>query len=250
MDLVAAEFPNEIRTRGQRYIHLMNVRRVTSDTVEASVRGSTLYNLTLTRVGNRLGATCTCPYFFSTGPCKHLYALYMVATANGFLELAGTRAKDVRLQADSFVQREREDTGAAWRTRILSTTPPIESRHSGLALLPHGQQLIYVIDPKPAHGTRLVISPMTRGRKRDGEWAKASRQSIENIDITALDEPDRKVLEVLTSLGSDYSYDRNSQPLTRAVALVCCLGCAQRSVAFYASKMISCNSRGMRAARS
>jgi len=74
------------RHRGEDYFRGGRVTIVTSSPTEvsASVRGTRLYDVTLTLEANRLAARCTCPFFVDTfAPCKHIWAAMLGADQAG-----------------------------------------------------------------------------------------------------------------------------------------------------------------------
>jgi hypothetical protein len=78
----------KVRRRGGSYFH---DQRVTlggcgPDTAVAWVRGSRPYEVRLARSGERLEASCSCPFFVDRGEvCKHVWAALLAADARSAL---------------------------------------------------------------------------------------------------------------------------------------------------------------------
>src|SRR4051812_21588201 len=83
---VADFFTPQVRTRGERYFREGRVRlRAASPThVEATVRGSRPYTVTVSVREDLIATSCTCPYAedFDTG-CKHVWATHLAAADGG-----------------------------------------------------------------------------------------------------------------------------------------------------------------------
>jgi superfamily II DNA or RNA helicase len=83
-----------VRSRGALYFQMRRVRLAPDEAgvLVANVRGSRLYEVRLSREGETLRATCTCPYFEDRGECcKHVWATVLTAAAAGRLADAGGR---------------------------------------------------------------------------------------------------------------------------------------------------------------
>ena len=83
---VAREFSDGVRSRGQSYFAKNRVAITASSPGEvvARVKGTAKYRVRLRLRGDRLVATCSCPYFSPFGDaCKHLWATILAADARG-----------------------------------------------------------------------------------------------------------------------------------------------------------------------
>ncbi|MFO0957278.1 MAG: DEAD/DEAH box helicase [Isosphaeraceae bacterium] len=91
---IARDFADAVRSRGQSYfakgrVVITNHR---PGEVAARVKGTAPYRVRLKLKGNRLLASCTCPYFAPTGvPCKHLWATVLATDARNLLPTAPMR---------------------------------------------------------------------------------------------------------------------------------------------------------------
>ena len=79
---LARQVPSRVQARGRSYFVSGAVRSVQGDelAMEATVRGSIQYQVGVTREGDTLAVTCTCPYFDDRAEvCKHIWAALLVA---------------------------------------------------------------------------------------------------------------------------------------------------------------------------
>lgn len=86
--LVASEFAPEVRRRGQEYYRIGQVHILEGSAlrVRAIVRGTSRYQITLSREHDLISGECNCPYTDSYGePCKHLWATLLAAEDAGYL---------------------------------------------------------------------------------------------------------------------------------------------------------------------
>ena len=81
-------FPPDVQGRGAAYYRggRVTVRSFDDHTVEAEVRGTRPYEVTLTADGGRLSVSCTCPQFQKwRTACKHMWAAVLAADDEGFV---------------------------------------------------------------------------------------------------------------------------------------------------------------------
>src|SRR3954470_19943713 len=80
-------FPAAIKLRGQRYFARGSVRvvRGTPTSLEAVISGTENYQVKIDWEEDELFLHCTCPYYDSSGACKHLWAALLAADARGCL---------------------------------------------------------------------------------------------------------------------------------------------------------------------
>lgn len=85
---LAGEFSAEIRSRGNEYYRQGKVRLKNGSpmNLEAEVQGTSKYNVRLWREGNEISVRCSCPYYESSGLCKHLWAALLFADAENYLK--------------------------------------------------------------------------------------------------------------------------------------------------------------------
>ncbi len=83
-------FSSSVRHRGSDYFHMgwVRVKKGGECYVEAQVRGSRNYLVTLSLEENQLAVFCDCPYYESNGPCKHIWATILEADKRGYVKEA------------------------------------------------------------------------------------------------------------------------------------------------------------------
>ena len=99
---LAEDFSPAIRNKGRQYFWQGRVRIQDGSEfdVEARVRGTRSYGVSLDWEDGLLSAWCDCDYFDSAGACKHLWATILAAEARGHLSAA---ANDAALVLDCGV---------------------------------------------------------------------------------------------------------------------------------------------------
>jgi hypothetical protein len=91
---IARAFPDGVRSRGQSYFakNRVAITAASPGEVVSRVRGTAKYRVRLRLRGEKLVATCSCPYFSPFGdPCKHLWATILAVDARGLLPSAPMR---------------------------------------------------------------------------------------------------------------------------------------------------------------
>src|SRR5207302_185252 len=87
---LTGDFSATVRNRGRNYYwqNRVIIRHASNSQVDALVRGSRNYEVSLDCEHGELVAWCDCPHFESDGPCKHLWAAILAAEARGYLSAA------------------------------------------------------------------------------------------------------------------------------------------------------------------
>lgn len=86
------QVPEAIKDRGRQYFLSGAVEILEGDTksVLATVQGTQVYDVILTRKKKKLGVSCSCPYFDENGDtCKHIWATILTAESRGMLRGSG-----------------------------------------------------------------------------------------------------------------------------------------------------------------
>ena len=199
---------------------------------DATVLGSSSYEVELHRDHDAIEAWCTCPYceqYFE--PCKHIWASLLAAEARGYLTGDGDDdSLDLRivdpddedhLQASewkrpvpkssttrppkqsaliSTPRAQPKQTTPAWKqalSRLGSMTENASTVHS--STLPPGHEIVYTVDLQDSMLSKgLVLDVGTRHRKKDGEWSKPLNKRFLLSEIEGLPDPaDRQALAIL-----------------------------------------------------
>jgi uncharacterized Zn finger protein len=100
---VSTHFTSTLRNRGLDYFMQGRVviTRGTAFLVEARVRGHRPYNVDLLFEDGVLKVNCTCEYFESSGPCKHIWATLLAADEQTFLSDAANARGPIHLDDGS-----------------------------------------------------------------------------------------------------------------------------------------------------
>jgi hypothetical protein len=133
---LANQFDSTIRNRGLRCYEERAVRivRGSADGVTAQVRGSRNYETAVHWKDGALTVECSCPYFESNGPCKHLWATVLAARQGGYLSqvgavrtvLLGGEPGDADFDADDLEAEwpDRNRASTLQRSRLTSMSRP------------------------------------------------------------------------------------------------------------------------------
>ena len=210
------------RTKGNRYFLGGAVRAIEGSAthVIATVRGTELYQVQLTRDGDEFIASCQCPHFADRRDlCKHVWAVVLAADAEGFLIGDSPITEDAFLEPDYLgpSATARAGTGAPrheprqplepWR-RFLDHVQERSSADASIALSRYAQgEILYVLDAEALQRDPVpVLQVHWRTRKKNGDWGKPQPAPIAITDIPSLpDEHDREILPQLIGASDLYA---------------------------------------------
>jgi superfamily II DNA or RNA helicase len=232
--VVEVEFPDSVKAKGSRYLQEGRVRLVAGSAwrVRAVVAGTATYSIGVGREDDTLRLSCTCPYFESDGPCKHLWATLLLARDRGFLRGDGHPIRDVEWDdfedggADDLDGEDDSNLEQAGGNRLLfpglspglkrpvpqkPPEPPAWSRvlasvGGGASpaarpfVWPEGCEILYVIDAAATiEGGALRLEILRRDRAVKGGFCKPKRLSLLKGEIARLpDEADRSLMALLS----------------------------------------------------
>ena len=215
--------------------------------VTATVLGAASYHVEVVSEANHLVIFCSCPFFTDRlTPCKHLWAVSLVATERGWLldlpsgtdvvvdeaaldELDDSEFADprsfarhrthewVRSSPAHIAPPPRPAAPPAWQRALEELTPAQEVR----AVLPAGSQLVYVVSGAAGETlTELPLSIERLDRKKNGEWSKPQPARLTYDMIPDMpDADDRWALSLMHASSSfpraagGYGYGLNTSPL-------------------------------------
>src|SRR5258708_15693519 len=238
---LAGEFDSGIRSRGQQYYwqRLVRIRRGSAAAVEATVRGSTNYEVELEYDRGRLHVWCDCPYFESEGPCKHVWAT--ILAADGYRHLTQSAAAASLMLAydgsdtdDDFdYQDQHEEFSSSWRSSKPAPKPippklpawrqqlsDLQSQRAFPArngdAWPPGKEILYVVDvPSSAQAGAVVLSFQSRARKAKGDWSRPKVLTLRTHQVATLPAPeDRGIFSALSGSSPYFSYAYSSDYAT------------------------------------
>ncbi|HJT88797.1 MAG TPA: DEAD/DEAH box helicase [Bryobacteraceae bacterium] len=219
-----SDFGSGTRLRGASYFLSGSVRIEHGSGVEvrARVRGSRWYEVEISwDEKDGLALACDCPFFESSGPCKHLWATILKAESDGHLmavSFNGKREYDYSAEEDIFNFDDRglelPPRGPArtparipkepeWRQSLDAIAAP---RPYPVETWPARRQLLYAVDVQASSESGgLILNLLAREPKRNGEWKKAAAPRLVRGTIGSLPDPaDRRILGLLA--GSDSFY--------------------------------------------
>lgn len=214
---LAQDFPISVRRRGQEYQWqgLVRIENGSDTEVRASIRGSQRYDVELSWKPGELTVYCDCPYFESTGPCKHIWATILTAETQGQLSSAAADPElklhdELSLEHD-LLRAPRPTTDApppaAWR-RQLATIAESTPRLGWPPVWPEKREILYVVDVAASVATNgLVLNLETRDRKKDGSYSRVVRASIKRDQIPRLPlHEDREIMAALAGASQYWGY--------------------------------------------
>jgi superfamily II DNA or RNA helicase len=205
------------RAKGHSYYvtGTVTIVRATTEAVAASVRGTRVYDVTITREGDAYAASCDCPYYVDRlDICKHIWAVVLAADAEGLLAPDGPDAwLDVAPEAGGEAARDWPPAGGprrpeAWE-RFLDGV--IDQAAAGHVTAPVSRyaagELLYVIDRDlTVQGLGISLTVLWRQRKKNGEWGKPQPAAIAAAEIEQLPDPaDREIMAALSGASDPYA---------------------------------------------
>jgi superfamily II DNA or RNA helicase len=226
---LAPEFNSGSRERGVKYYHAgwVTIRHGDAATVEAEVSGpDARYEVEIDIDDDRvIDLWCDCPYFESTGPCKHLWATLLAAEAAGYLtkpaETLGD-PEDYDLFGDPIYAAPSQRYRVKPEVKVALPPPPPKppewleklnqigssSWTDSTGTWPADRQILYVIDvPGSVRQGALIIDLLAREPKRAGGWKKPNPPRLDHGTVDRLPDPaDRHIIGMLTSTSGYHDW--------------------------------------------
>ena len=207
-----------VRARGDEYFAQRRVRLVTATvrTIEARVRGSEQYYVRFDADRGLITLSCTCPYAFDNGVCKHQWATVREAERTGRLQLllatAGPRpsfSAGLESPVETAPRRPPTDSRPLWRQQLdgirrqLQFSEPL--RAEAPATWPANRRLVYIVDMVASAMTMgLVIELATEKQERDGSWGAPTHFRLGTQTWAAAPDPaDRQIAQMLLGAPSN-----------------------------------------------
>ncbi|HEV2381711.1 MAG TPA: SNF2-related protein [Terriglobia bacterium] len=227
---LSRDFTASARSRGRDYFWQQRVRILqgSNSQVEAKVRGSETYGVSLDWKNGVLSAFCDCPYFDSEGACKHLWATILAAEARGYLsaaESASSLLMDCGTPDNDGVLEDKNTADFPFQLRspagpkMAPRRPEWEAQISAIATIrsqsaqpqrgwPAKRELIYVADvPASLNAGGLVLSIAMRERKVNGDWGRIKPLALKASEIAQLPlAEDREIVAALAGSTQHYGY--------------------------------------------
>jgi superfamily II DNA or RNA helicase len=194
-----------VRERGRAYFQTGKVKLRLSEPelVEAVVTGSHEYLVSLRREDANLWVFCSCPFFESGEPCKHVWAAILAADeAKALRGLAGDLPRRL-LTPSGLQERTRPLPAPTWRDTLnqLAVSPAAPPAPGPAA---EGREIVYLLDlPDTLKRQQLVVRVATGRREEDGSWEAVTPLSLNRDALPLLPEPDRTLLSLLSLAAGD-----------------------------------------------
>jgi superfamily II DNA or RNA helicase len=207
-----------VRARGEEYFTQRRVRIITATvrTIEARVRGSEQYLVRLDADRGLITLSCTCPYAYDNGVCKHQWATVREGERTGRLQLllasAGPRPSfntGVDFRADTAPQRPTAAQRPLWRQQLDGIRRQLQfsepQNADAEAAWPANRRLVYIVDmPASAVTTGLVVEVATEKQERDGSWGMPTHFRLgPQVWAGAPDPADRQIAQMLLGAPSN-----------------------------------------------
>ncbi len=219
---VARSFPSVVRQRGDWIYRGGNVKIVSGNqwSVDALVKGTHKYEVSLQRSNEVVRVSCTCPYYESDGPCKHIWAALLAATDRNYLGSPSIEGKPARIVEDwempaGDVPLSRKEQTPPWKIALTHIQEQATLRSYGEPEpWPPGREVFFIVDPSTIAGgvggsfscKIEVRDPAKSGRPGKLKEFKLLRKQIATIPV----ESDRNIIAALAgATPSTYSFAAN-----------------------------------------
>ncbi|MFL6197015.1 MAG: SNF2-related protein, partial [Thermoanaerobaculia bacterium] len=214
-----------VRERGRHYFQTGKVSLLDCgpEIVRADVSGSEKYQVSLRREDASLWVFCSCPFFESGEPCKHVWATI----------LAADQQKALRGSAGDLPRTLLTPAAAQERIRPVQPTPTWQDTLNQLAAaavpgpapeaVTDGRELLYLLDVAGTLKSRQLTVRVMTGRRQDhGSWQTLAPLALSRDAVPRLPEPDRTILSLLSLGGAETAVQRWAVPgLAGQVPAVC-----------------------------
>ncbi len=161
------------------------------------VQGTRYYQVNIDFDGRTVLLGCECPFFTSTGPCKHLWAAVLESERRGLLtevakapviEVDEEEVDDPDFDGDSIFMRRPTTTNAP--TRVPLWQDHLASIQRNLPARPpdsREMEILYVIDGQGSRAMGgLDLGLYSRNRKKNGEWSVIKELRISPLKVMGM----------------------------------------------------------------
>jgi superfamily II DNA or RNA helicase len=230
-DRLAGIFDSTVRHRGKKYFlqGRARIQNGSDSSVEARVRGSLDYKVTLDWEDGVLTAECDCPYVGSEGPCKHLWAAILAADQYRHLS-AARRARDLTFDcvgdeynlefsaddkrvADSE-SPSRPQRSPVWQKHFAKVGELRSQISQPSEPWPARREILYIVELSGSTSAScLVLSLASRDRKANGDWGSPKPLALKFHQIPQLPLPEDR--EMVAALGGGTQYYGYAYPYSQ-----------------------------------
>ena len=211
------------QNRGRLYFlrGAVNVLEGDAWRVEATVQGTHQYYVRISRAKNSFDFSCSCPYYEREFvSCKHIWATFLAAEQEGYLEGSGDipplQIEEASPRSFPAGKPERppgtkKPPAPSWKQQLQGLLGAMEAEESPSRWSPE-RELVYLIDVQDTLASeRLTVEVAQRDRKMDGSWGKLKSRRMRLHEIANLSGPsDRRILTLLLGAGQEMSYGYSS----------------------------------------
>ena len=227
-EIFSRQFPYKVRERGIRYFKegRVDIVDVYDCVLAAIVHGTDDYRVVFeaTHDASCLDWSCTCPYFYDIGPCKHIWATLLHVQSEELLP--DTDGLDYAWEPGDMQfdgEGEYEERAADMRRRTFKPQGPAAWQSAMHALRSNelrpqptsehpGTRYLYMVDMAESmeHGKLVLFVTKTRPKKNGG-WTKQKAVRLQPNDADSLADPeDRRFLTLLEGGSSSNGFYYNS----------------------------------------
>jgi len=191
------------------------------------VQGSKSYDVALDWKDSDLSMFCSCPYFDSDGPCKHLWATILEVEKRGGLSAVQPMEEAMSPDFEDDEEVEEKDVPsisfpssntfrvgpihppapaqAPWKRAIQEFSRPAESSSRSGRDWPAKRQLVYVVESSGSGSTgHIVLTMYHRELKGNGEFGQMKEVSLERGQIASL--PLAEDREIVSAIAGSSTY--------------------------------------------
>jgi len=218
-----------VRDRGQTYYDERRVQlhQQSRDFIDATVRGSTTYEIALHRSGSELVVCCSCPFFETESSiCKHIWATVLeVSETNLFGSRTPVTLRLHRHDGDDAVDHfvDEGDTtdgwrdpsagssslsSARWRTVLRNIQSASREQRRTRFVIDDSLEIYYAISASTDRTQGMPMQILSRSKKKSGEWSRLKPFAIPRANLRDLpDDRDGELLALMPRPMNPYYAD-------------------------------------------
>ena len=196
----------------------VNIQRGSATALTAVVFGEEAYDVEMVWENRTLSFYCSCPYYESNGPCKHLWATVLAAEARGYLSKVDSTPK-VRETGFDNLDDDFADVlnfpprglavpapkPSAWKAQIARVGNGQEKIADTRGEWPAKRQILYVVDCAASVAAgHVVLALCSRDRKANGDFGRVVSLKLPYSQIPSL--PLSEDRAILSAIGGGTEY--------------------------------------------
>ena len=212
------DFDSDVRWRGDRYYkqRAVKLQTLTDDILTAKVSGTQEYRVEINL--SKATCRCTCPYFQTAGPCKHVWATIReaddrnVEISRELMESVTTPAPVLAASRPPYkvnLPPPKPRPQDLWQQNLQHILSSMElNQEPSSPPLPEGSQVQYCIDlTGSSYSNHLLVKTLVRRPgKRDGALLAPKALKLKPDILPSLADADRQIVMALLGASPYYSY--------------------------------------------